>query len=104
MGRYVRQFEVTVTVDEETVTATLRQAKQDEVLSLKTGNTHEMLKGFRVHLGEAIVDLKGPTDAAGIQVPKEEFLSTAYFTSAVMELGQKWLERATPQNPSSPAA
>lgn len=102
MGRYVRQFEVTVTVDGEPVRAVLKQALQDDVLSLKAGDGIELLKGFRTRLADAIVELHGPTDAAGVQVPKEEFLSAAYFTSALMELGEKWLAKATPQNPSSP--
>lgn len=104
MSRYVRQFEATVFVDDEEVRATLRQASQDDVLSLKPDGGVELLKGFRARLADAIVELKGPTDAAGIQVPKEEFLFTAYFSKAVMELGAKWLERANPQNPQLPAA
>jgi hypothetical protein len=100
VGRYVRQFEVTVTVDEESVTATLRQASQDDVLSLNPeGNGADLLRGFRSRLTDAIVDLKGPTDAAGVQISKDEFLSAAYFSKAVMDIGAKWLERATPQNP-----
>jgi hypothetical protein len=100
VSRYVRQFEATVTVDEEAVTAILQQATQDDVLSLKAdGGGVELLKGFRARLSDAIVELKGPTDAAGTQVPKDEFLTKAYFSKAVIELGTKWLERATPQNP-----
>jgi hypothetical protein len=104
VGRYVRQFEVTVTVDDEPVTATLRQATQEDVLSLKAGDGLELLKGFRERLGNAIVELRGPTDAAGTQIPKDEFLSVAYFSGAVMQIGEKWIQKATPQNPSSPAA
>ena len=104
MGRYVRQFEVTVPFDDESVIVTLRQATQEDVLSLSAEGGIALLKGFRERLGSAILDLRGPFDAAGVQVPKEEFLSVAYFSKAVMDLGQKWIERATPQNPSLPAA
>lgn len=104
MGRYVRQFEVTVTVDEEPVTAVLRQATHAEILSLPTGDNTALLKAFSEKLRDAIVELRGPTDAAGTQIPKDEFLSIAYFGKTVMAIGTKWIERATPQNPPSPAA
>lgn len=104
MGRYVRQFDVPITFDDELITVTLRQASQEEVFSMKADGGIEMLKGFRAALSDAILEIKGPTDAAGVQVPKDEFLSRAYFAKVVMEIGEKWIERATPQNPSSPAA
>jgi hypothetical protein len=104
VGRYVRQFEVSITFDDEVITATMEQATQEDLLGFDTSDKLGMLRRFRERMGVAIVDLRGPRDAAGSQVPKEEFLSKAYFSSAVMDLGEKWIERATPQNPPSPGA
>lgn len=104
MGRYVRQFEITITVDDEPVTAVMRHASQEDVLSLNAEDKVALLRTFSARLGDAIIELRGPVDAAGVQVPKAEFLSVAYFASAVMEIGSKWVERATPKNPSSPGA
>jgi len=104
VGRYVRQFDVTVTHDGEQIVATLKPAKFCDVMSLNGLTDEGLAKAFQEKLSENIVEMKGPLDAAGVQVPKEEFLSVAYFMTAVMELGTAWLERAVPQNPSSPGA
>lgn len=104
MGGYVRQFDITVMHDGEPIVATLKPAKFGEVMSLNGLNNEGLAKAFQEALAENIVEMKGPLDAAGVQVPKEEFLSVAYFMTAVMELGTKWLERAVPQNPPSPGA
>jgi hypothetical protein len=104
VGRYVRQFDVTVTHDGEPIVATLTPAKFGDVMSLNGLNDEGLAKAFQEKLAENIVELKGPLDAAGVQVPKDEFLKVAYFMTAVMEIGTKWLERAVPQNPPSPGA
>ena len=104
MGRYVRQFELTVTVDDEPITAVMRHATQEDVLSLNGEDKVALLRAFSARLSDAIIELRGPVDAAGVQIPKAEFLSVAYFAQAVMELGSKWVERATPRNPPSPGA
>lgn len=99
MGRYVRQFEVSIEFDGETIKATLEQASQEDLLGFDTSDRLATLRRFRERMGPAIVNLVGPTDAAGTQVPKEEFLTKAYFAPAVSDLGEKWIERASPQNP-----
>lgn len=106
MGGYVRQFDVTVThPDGERITAILKPAKWGDVSHLGKGaNEDEIVRGFQATLGEYIVELRGPTDAAGVQVTKEEFLSAAYFVPAVLEIGTEWIQRATPRNPPSPGA
>ena len=104
MGRYVRQFEVSITFDDEVITATMEQATQEDLLGFDPSDKLGMLRRFRDRMGAAIVELRGPKDAAGTQVSKDEFLSKAYFSSAVMQLGDKWIERASPQNPPSPGA
>lgn len=104
MGRYVRQFDVTVKHDDEPITVTLKPAKYGDVSSFKGGEDDQIVVQFQKLLAEYIVELKGPTDAAGVQVPKEEFLSVAYFAPAVIEIGTEWIKRATPQNPPSPGA
>lgn len=104
MGRYVRQFEISITFDEEVIKATMEQATSEDLLGFDTSDKLGMLRRFRERMGPAIVNLTGPTDAAGSQVSKEEFLSKAYFAPAVSELGEKWIERASPQNPPSPGA
>lgn len=104
MGRYVRQFEVSITFDDEVITAIMEQASQEDLLALDPSDKIAMLRSLRERLGGAIVDLKGPKDAAGSQISKDEFLSKAYFSGAVLELGDKWIGRASPQNPPSPGA
>jgi hypothetical protein len=104
VGGYVRQFDVTVTHDGEPITATLKPAKAHDVLSLQGVDRTNvfLINAFQEKLAESIVELKGPLDAAGVQVSKEEFLGAAYFMSAVMQMGSEWLRRAMPQNPPSP--
>lgn len=102
MGRYVRQFDESIEFDGEVITATFEQATQEDLLGFDPTDKLAMLLRFRERMGPAIIELKGPKDAAGTQVSKEEFLSKAYFSGAVMKLGEKWIDRATPQNPPSP--
>lgn len=104
MGGYVRQFDVTVEQDGQPITATLKAASYGDVAGLDGAKDDALVRGFQKLLAEYIMELKGPTDAAGTQVPKEEFLSAAYFVRSVIEIGTKWVERATPKNPSSPGA
>lgn len=99
MGRYVRQFEISVThADGEVITALVKPATTADVYSLDVAETH-LARTFQERMKDVIVELKGPTDAAGVQIPKEEFLSAAYFTKAVLDIGTEWLRRASPQNP-----
>jgi hypothetical protein len=103
VGRYVRQFDVTVTHDGEPITATLKPPTVQDVLGFDSKlDQTRLYQGFRERLSENIVELKGPVDAAGTQVPKDEFLNAAYFMTAMMELGTEWLKRAMPANPSLP--
>lgn len=104
MGRYVRQFEISVGFDGDVIKVTMEQASQEDLLGFDMSDKLGMLRRFRERLGPAIVKLEGPMDAAGTQVPKEEFLSKAYFAPAITEIGEKWIARASPQNPSSPGA
>lgn len=105
MGGYVRQFDVTVTMDGEPITVTLRQAKFGDVARVSPDMTpNETVKVFQDILRGYIVEMKGPLDRAGTQVPKDEFLDMAYFAPAVIQIGQEWVERATPSDPCEPVA
>lgn len=99
MGRYVNQFEVTVTHDGEPITAVLRSADYGDVASLKGRDNDALIMEFQKLLANYIVELKGPTDAAGTQVAKETFLKAAYFAAPVIQIGSEWVKRAAPQNP-----
>lgn len=98
MGGYVRQFDVTVEQEGQPITATLKPARYADICALK-GEDNDVVRDFQRVLAEYIVDLKGPFDAAGVQVSKEEFLSAAYFMVPVLHIGTEWVKRATPQNP-----
>jgi hypothetical protein len=104
VGGYVRQFDVTVEQDGQPITVTLRPAKYADITALKGDDQDAIVRGFQRVLAEYIVDMKGPVDAAGVQVLKEEFLSAAYFLVPVLHIGTEWVRRATPLNPQSPGA
>jgi len=105
MGAFVRQFDVTVQHDGEPITVTLKPAKYGDVSPLQSAATQDaVIKGFQSVLGEYITEMKGPFDAAGVQVSKDDFLSLAYFVKPVLEIGTEWVKRAAPQNPPSPGA
>jgi len=106
VGGYVRQFDITVTHDGEPITVTLKPAKFGDVAKLQSAGDSQadLVKGFQTLLADYIIDMKGPMDAAGTQVPKDEFLSAAYFLQPVLEIGTGWVQRAMPQNPPLPGA
>lgn len=101
MGRYVKQLEIPLVHDGEPYSVIIKPALYDDVISIDQDG--DLIKQFRERLDKYIVELR-MTDAAGVQVSKEDFLTVAYFAEAVMDAGTEWLKRAKPQNPRLPAA
>lgn len=104
MGGYVREIEASIDFDGEKIVARLKPVKFADAMGLvaNRGDNTVFVKSIQETMGKYLVSLSGPMAADGTQVSQEEFLSAAYFSQAVVELGTQWINKASPANPPSP--
>jgi hypothetical protein len=106
VGGYVREIEARVEFDGETVVARLKPVKFMDAMDLMAfkDDQTKFIKGLQAVLSTYLIELRGPTAADGTQVAPDEFLSSMYFSNAVVAIGTQWVQKAFPSNPPSPGA
>lgn len=105
MSNYLRQVVFKTQFDGDEVTLVMNPLPMADALRLRsTPQTQEaVVTAFADILGRQLVSVAGLRAADGTDIPKEELLRDAYFTSLVTDAGSELFRHAMPQNPKQPA-
>jgi hypothetical protein len=105
VSKYLRQIIFKTDFDGDTVTVTMNPMATVDALAFRAGESETGLaQALQPLMAKYLVSVEGLRAADGVDVSKDEFLSSLYFLPLLVQAGLELMNASRVQNPTPPAS